>query len=278
MLIEKLLFIFVFCIAFFETRAQTITKAENLPKHLKPSDFNCTKDELQEFISNIETVEAVNGTLLTLDEFIKTGYHIWKLIGENIFLTVNDTIVNSTAGGPAVSVEMTRDDLDVVFSYHFNPNTERVPRQCATLKAYKLKFDKMVEKYRKMKRVLERPYFKKNKVSDELFFRGYDNKKVWRMNPNVRVCTKKLFFHPISKQKLEKIPLVETSFMRSFWTIGDGSGWTDEERGKFERLIIDCIYKDDHEKFSKRAYKVSGGNKVYVLDQTDLTIHSKKHK
>merc|ERR1712096_408593 len=151
MLIEKLLFIFVFCIAFFETRAQTITKAENLPKHLKASDFNCTKDELQEFISNIERVEAVNGTLLTLDEFIKTGYHIWKLIGKNIFLTVNDTIVNSTAGGPAVSVEMTRDDLDVVFSYHFNPNTERVPRQCATLKAYKLKFDKMVEKYRKMK-------------------------------------------------------------------------------------------------------------------------------
>merc|ERR1719427_496375 len=269
MLIEKLLFMFVFCVAFFETRAQTITKAENLPKHLKASDFNCTKDELQEFISNIERVEAVNGTLLTLDEFIKTGYHIWKLIGENIFLTVNDTIVNSTAGGPAVAVEMTRDDLDVVFSYHFNPNTERAPRQCATLKAYKLKFDKMVEKYHKLKHLLEKPF----RRYGEMYYRDWGY--VTEMTPHKRVCTNKVFKNPIYEEQLKNIPIVETSFMPSFlnW-FPSPKGW----RTKFHRTMIICYYRDSSDYMSDHVYKASGGLKVNIQDHSDIFIHRKKHK
>ena len=114
MLIEKLLFMLTVHVALFIARAQTAVE-DNLSKHLKVSDFNCTEDELKDFISSIESV--LNGTLPTLSEFIK---------GEKNMQLYDFSVIDVTYGGRQIAVEMTRDDLDVVFSYEFHPNPDRV--------------------------------------------------------------------------------------------------------------------------------------------------------
>ena len=160
------------------------------------------------------------------------------------------------------------------------------------MKAYKLKFDKLVGKYNKMKRIFEKPFFKENKeitvkkYKDNNnytweFYKNEDYRKVnkkW-MTPYQKFCTKKIFLNPIYKEKIDKIPRVEINFVKVLSV--EDSNLSDEEKNRMNiydenvrRTIINCQYYDS---YSYMSEYVREGRKVQVRELRFLRIH-RKHK
>ena len=274
LLIEKSFFLLIFCVSFYESRAQpSVEKVESRRKLHLVSNFTCTREELRNFTSKIE---ALHGKLRSLDSYIKNG-------GVD-YTSIEDYY--STAGGPAVWADFASEGSKVSFRYIFYPNKRRVGDQCAIVKAYRLKFGRVVSAFNKLKPVVD----KKNsfKITD----RNGDKKKRYRnnkemyftwkdtdreaMEPHKKICTRKVFINPVFAQKVEVGARVKT-FFRKGLPVGSGP-YPEEYVRDISRNLIMCFYRNAHTRWPEQGYAVAGGRRVQVDYISHLYFYKKELK
>merc|ERR1719457_133814 len=149
LLVENTFLLLNFCVSFYNSQAlPSVEKVENRHKLHLVSNFTCTHEELNDFTSKIQ---SIHGEIKSLDSYIKSGgvIHVPERFG-------NGQDFYLTQGGPGVWVDFAREGSKVSFRYVFHPNKERVKDQCKFVKAYKMKFSKIIATYNKLKPVVEK--------------------------------------------------------------------------------------------------------------------------
>merc|ERR1719457_372798 len=278
LLVENTFLLLNFCVSFYNSQAlPSVEKVENRHKLHLVSNFTCTHEELNDFTSKIE---SIHGEIKSLDSYIKSGgvIHVPERFG-------NGQDFYLTQGGPGVWVDFAREGSKVSFRYVFHPNKERVKDQCKFVKAYKLKFNRIIATYNKLKPVVEKAknfdmtnkygYIKKRFLNNEKVYFTFKDTDSEGMEPQKKFCTKKVFNNPVFPQKVESDSQVETFFRKPWFKSWNGTD-PEEYLKDFYRSPINCYYLNDYTHWSDQGYAVAEGRRVRVDYSSQLYFYNKE--
>ena len=133
---------------------------------------------------------------------------------------------------------------------------------------YKLKFGKIVKFFNKLKPVVEKAKSfdvtdrngkkkRRYRNNQRVYFTWKDTEREG-MEPQKKICTKKVFNNPVFPQKVKADLRVRTFFRKPWFESWNGTD-PEEYLKDFNRNQITCVYQNAHIRWTERGFEAAGG-------------------